>query len=236
MRVNGELKSINLRRIARSKGKKPANGLEHSPKPSREVGMTRTDVVASSRPQKAGTAMMRKGSPKARKLVVLSVAFALMMALSRRLSVFAAEDDCYERRTRRRARDDDVHGAADDDHDLRRRRRRRRRHQTRRRRRRLARRLKNSRAPRKNRRRLKRRKKNRRNRLSRRRRRRKPRRCRSRASTFAGRSPRASCFWRWACRSSRCSAASVAATVAEPLVKLKQTNGRPSGGRFRVRR
>jgi len=53
--------------------------------------MTRTDVVASSRPQKAGTAMTRKGSPRARKLVALSVAFALMMALVSPAVVFAAE-------------------------------------------------------------------------------------------------------------------------------------------------
>ena len=53
--------------------------------------MTRTDVVASSRPQKAA-ATMRKGSPRARKLVVLSVAFALMMALVSPAAVFAAEE------------------------------------------------------------------------------------------------------------------------------------------------
>jgi uncharacterized membrane protein len=35
---------------------------------------------------------MRKGSPKARKLVVLSVAFALMMALVSPAAVFAAEE------------------------------------------------------------------------------------------------------------------------------------------------
>jgi outer membrane biosynthesis protein TonB len=54
--------------------------------------MTRTDVVASSRPQKAAAATMRKGSPRARKLVVLSVAFALMMALVSPAAVFAAEE------------------------------------------------------------------------------------------------------------------------------------------------
>jgi cytoskeletal protein RodZ len=54
--------------------------------------MTRTDVVASSRPQKADDATMRKGSPRARKLVVLSVAFALMMALVSPAAVFAAEE------------------------------------------------------------------------------------------------------------------------------------------------
>jgi negative regulator of sigma E activity len=44
--------------------------------------MTRTDVVASSRPQKAGAAPMRKGSSSAmRRLMVLPVAFALTMAL-----------------------------------------------------------------------------------------------------------------------------------------------------------
>jgi uncharacterized membrane protein len=44
--------------------------------------MTRTDVVASSRPRKAIVAPKRKGSPSAlRKLVVLPVAVALTMAL-----------------------------------------------------------------------------------------------------------------------------------------------------------
>lgn len=44
--------------------------------------MTRTDVVASSRPQKAGAAPMRKGLSSAmRRLLVLPVAFALTMAL-----------------------------------------------------------------------------------------------------------------------------------------------------------
>jgi uncharacterized membrane protein len=44
--------------------------------------MTRTDVVASSRPRKAIAAPKRKGSPSAlRKLVVLPVAVALTMAL-----------------------------------------------------------------------------------------------------------------------------------------------------------
>src|ERR1700742_4305178 len=81
-----------MRRIARSKGQDARYGLEHSPTPSREVGMTRTDVVASSRPQKADEATMRKGSPRARKLVVLSVAFALMMALVSPAAVFAAEE------------------------------------------------------------------------------------------------------------------------------------------------
>lgn len=44
--------------------------------------MTRTDVMASSRPQKADAAPTRKGSSKlVRSLVVLPVAFALTMAL-----------------------------------------------------------------------------------------------------------------------------------------------------------
>lgn len=53
--------------------------------------MTRTDVVASSRPQKAEAAPMRKGSSKAvRRLVVLPVAFALTMALALPTTAFAA--------------------------------------------------------------------------------------------------------------------------------------------------
>ena len=55
--------------------------------------MTRTDVVASSRPQKAGAAPMRKGSSSAmRRLLVLPVAFALTMALVLPVTAFAAEE------------------------------------------------------------------------------------------------------------------------------------------------
>jgi uncharacterized membrane protein len=55
--------------------------------------MTRTDVVASSRPQKADAAPSRKGSFSAlRKLAVLPVAFALVMAFIVPTSAFAAEE------------------------------------------------------------------------------------------------------------------------------------------------
>ena len=55
--------------------------------------MTRTDVVASSRPQKADAAPSRKGSSSAlRKLAVLPVAFALMMAFVLPTGAFAAEE------------------------------------------------------------------------------------------------------------------------------------------------
>jgi uncharacterized membrane protein len=55
--------------------------------------MTRTDVVASSRPQKADAAPSRKGSSSAlRKLAVLPVAFALVMAFIVPTSAFAAEE------------------------------------------------------------------------------------------------------------------------------------------------
>jgi hypothetical protein len=54
--------------------------------------MTRTDVVASSRPQKASAAPKRKGSARAmRRLVVLPVAFALTMALVLPTTALAAE-------------------------------------------------------------------------------------------------------------------------------------------------
>ncbi len=54
--------------------------------------MTRTDVVASSRPQKAGAAPKRKGSSSAmRRLMVLPVAFALTMALVLPGAALAAE-------------------------------------------------------------------------------------------------------------------------------------------------
>ena len=54
--------------------------------------MTRTtDVVASSRPQKADAAPMRKGSSSAlRRLMVLPIAFALAMALAMPMTAFAA--------------------------------------------------------------------------------------------------------------------------------------------------
>ncbi len=54
--------------------------------------MTRTDVMASSRPQKAGAAPKKKGSSALRKLVVLPVAFALTMALVVPTAAFAAEE------------------------------------------------------------------------------------------------------------------------------------------------
>ena len=55
--------------------------------------MTRTDVVASSRPQKAGVAPNRKGSSSAmRRLVVLPVAFALTMALVLPGAALAADE------------------------------------------------------------------------------------------------------------------------------------------------
>jgi cytoskeletal protein RodZ len=54
--------------------------------------MTRTDVVASSRPQKADAAPSRKGSSALRKLAVLPVAFALMMAFVLPTGAFAAEE------------------------------------------------------------------------------------------------------------------------------------------------
>ena len=54
--------------------------------------MTRTDVVASSRPQKVGAAPKRKGSSSAiRRLVVLPVVLALTMALVLPTAAFAAE-------------------------------------------------------------------------------------------------------------------------------------------------
>src|ERR1700712_2294808 len=55
--------------------------------------MTRTDVVASSRPQKASAAPMRKGSFNAlRRLSVLPVAFALVVALALPTTALAADE------------------------------------------------------------------------------------------------------------------------------------------------
>jgi uncharacterized membrane protein len=55
--------------------------------------MTRTDVVASSRPQKASAAPMRKGSFNAlRRLSVLPVAFALVVALALPATALAADE------------------------------------------------------------------------------------------------------------------------------------------------
>src|SRR5690242_3268518 len=53
--------------------------------------MTRTDVVASSRPRKADAAPNRKGFSAMRKLAVLPVAFALVMALVVPTTALAAE-------------------------------------------------------------------------------------------------------------------------------------------------
>src|SRR4029077_2167039 len=54
--------------------------------------MTRTDVVASSRPQKADAAPMSKGSSSAlRRLVVLPIAFVFAVALLMPTTAFAAE-------------------------------------------------------------------------------------------------------------------------------------------------
>jgi pectate lyase len=54
--------------------------------------MTRTDVVASSRPQKADAAPMRKGSSSAmRRLLVLPVALLLAVALVLPTTAIAAE-------------------------------------------------------------------------------------------------------------------------------------------------
>lgn len=54
--------------------------------------MTRTDVVASSRPQRANGASNAKGSCKPlRRLSLLPVAFALTMALALPTAAFAAE-------------------------------------------------------------------------------------------------------------------------------------------------
>jgi hypothetical protein len=58
----------------------------------REDGMTRTDVVASSRPQRADAASTAKGSCKPlRRLSLLPVAFVLTMALGLPTAAFAAE-------------------------------------------------------------------------------------------------------------------------------------------------
>jgi hypothetical protein len=54
--------------------------------------MTRTDVMASSRPQEVDAAPKRKGSSALRKLVVLPVAFALTMALVVPTAALAAEE------------------------------------------------------------------------------------------------------------------------------------------------
>src|SRR5271166_6003752 len=57
-------------------------GPERSSHHQREVGMTRTDVVASSRPQAVGAPSMKIGSPRAlRRLLVLPVALLLGVAL-----------------------------------------------------------------------------------------------------------------------------------------------------------
>jgi negative regulator of sigma E activity len=53
--------------------------------------MTRTDVVASSRPQAADAALMRRGSSRAWRRLILPVALSLAVALMASTTAFAAE-------------------------------------------------------------------------------------------------------------------------------------------------
>jgi uncharacterized membrane protein len=53
--------------------------------------MTRTDVVASSRPQAADAALMRRGSSRAWRRVLMPVALSLAVALMASTTAFAAE-------------------------------------------------------------------------------------------------------------------------------------------------
>jgi negative regulator of sigma E activity len=53
--------------------------------------MTRTDVVASSRPQAADVALMRRGSSRAWPRILMPVALSLVVALMASTTAFAAE-------------------------------------------------------------------------------------------------------------------------------------------------
>jgi cytoskeletal protein RodZ len=86
-----ELKVHDMRRIARITGKKLVSDRK-TRNHQWEDGMTRTDVVASSRPQRADAAPTAKGPRKAlRRLSLLPVAFVLTMALGLPTAAFAAE-------------------------------------------------------------------------------------------------------------------------------------------------
>src|SRR4051812_22017081 len=78
-------------KIARRRARGPFRAGAFTPHHQREVGMTRTDVVASSRPRRTIAAPKRKGTSSAlRKLVVLPVALALMAVAP--ATALAAED------------------------------------------------------------------------------------------------------------------------------------------------
>jgi hypothetical protein len=66
-------------------------GHTHSPNHQMEVGMTRTDVMASSRPQTAGAVSMRRG-PSLRVLAVVPVVLLMAMALLAPGAAFAATE------------------------------------------------------------------------------------------------------------------------------------------------
>src|ERR1019366_774630 len=69
----------------------PYRGSEHPSHHQQEVGMSRTDVVASPRLQTAGRAPMRKRSSRAsRRLLVLPIALLLAVALVAPTTALAA--------------------------------------------------------------------------------------------------------------------------------------------------
>jgi hypothetical protein len=86
-------------------GKKLGSDRKHA-NHQREEGMTRTDVVASSRPHRADAAPTAKGSRKPlRRLSLLPVAFVLTIALGLPTAAFAAEGlSGYARRRKPRRR------------------------------------------------------------------------------------------------------------------------------------
>src|SRR2546421_3595259 len=69
----------------------PKEGPHRSPHHPREVGMTRTDVMASSRPQAQGAARVSAGASSGwRRLIVLPVMLLLAVALVAPMSAVAA--------------------------------------------------------------------------------------------------------------------------------------------------
>jgi hypothetical protein len=88
------LQMANQKRMlsSQTETKGPAEGRTVHHTINREVGMTRTDVMASSRPQAEGAANLSKGSSRGwRRLIVLPVLLLLAIAVAAPASAFAAE-------------------------------------------------------------------------------------------------------------------------------------------------
>src|SRR3981081_1388920 len=84
-------RTTTMRLQARTRKHGPHGGPPRSPHHPWEVGMTRTDVMASSRPQAQGAPRVNKGSSSAwRRLIALPVVLLLAVGLVAPLSAVAA--------------------------------------------------------------------------------------------------------------------------------------------------